>query len=70
MAVPVLDLPRHKLADVIDRLAAEIRRLEAENARYLAFISSLLNPEENGLAVPAHVRDDARVALGRKRVES
>jgi hypothetical protein len=35
-----------------------------------AFIRSLLNPEKLGRAVPAHVRDDAREALGRERVES
>lgn len=43
--------------------AQEFRRMEN-------FILSLLNPEELGLAVPAHVRDSAREALGRRRVET
>lgn len=34
------------------------------------FVLSLLNPSERGHAVPAHVRDDAREVLGRKRVET
>lgn len=32
MATPILDLPRHKLAEVFDKLAATIRQLEKENA--------------------------------------
>jgi hypothetical protein len=35
-----------------------------------AFIRSLLDPEQLGCAVPGRVRDDAREALGRERVES
>lgn len=42
----------------------------ADAMRFRTFIESFLNPEERGLAVPAHVRDDAREILGRKRVES
>lgn len=34
------------------------------------FLRSFLNPEELGMAVPAHVRDDVREVLGMKRVES
>lgn len=34
------------------------------------FIASFLSPEERGLAVPAHVRDDAREILGMDRVET
>ncbi len=34
------------------------------------FIKRLLNPEELGCAVPAHVRDEARIALGRAPVET
>lgn len=35
-----------------------------------AFARRLLDPEDLGLAVPAHVRDEARAALGMPKVES
>lgn len=35
-----------------------------------SFIESLLNPEENGYAVPLFIRDEARRALGLPAVES
>ena len=38
--------------------------------RLLNFVKSLLNPEELGMAVPAHVRDEARAILGRDTVEN
>lgn len=34
-----------------------------------AFLRTLLNPEENGHAVSAYIRDEARELLGQKRVE-
>lgn len=34
------------------------------------FAESMLDPERNGYSVSAHVRDQARVALGRPRVET
>lgn len=45
-------------------------RAIAERDRLGAFALSLLNPEENGHAVPAHIRDEARKALGRRPVET
>lgn len=51
-----------KTADPQAITAQQFRRMEN-------FIKSLLNPEELGLAVPAHVRDSAREALGRPKVE-
>jgi len=35
-----------------------------------AFLRTFLNPDERGLAVPAHVRDDVRELLGMKRCET
>lgn len=35
-----------------------------------AFVRSLLNPEENGRAVNAYVRDEARRLLGMEQVET
>lgn len=43
---------------------------DAELARLRAFAESFLNPEENGRAVSAYIRDDARAALGMDRVEA
>lgn len=43
---------------------------DAELCRLRGFVKSFLNPEENGRAVSAYLRDEARVALGMKRVES
>lgn len=37
--------------------------------RLQKFAESMLDPERNGFSVPADVRDQARVALGRQRVE-
>lgn len=47
----------------------DLEKVTAERDRYLRFVKSVLNPEENGNAVRPHVRDDARQALGMKRVE-
>ena len=35
-----------------------------------SFINRFLDPEDLGYAVDKHVRDDAREALGRERVET
>lgn len=49
----------------------DLRYMETEHRERLEqFVRSLLNPEELGHAVPAHVRDAARVALGMQAVES
>lgn len=49
----------------------DLRYMETEHRERLEqFVRSLLNPEERGYAVPAHVRDAARVALGMQAVES
>lgn len=40
-----------------------------EIPKVIAFIRSLLNPEENGHAVPPHIRDAARRVLGMPTVE-
>lgn len=61
----VMDLCCH-----VKALLAAVAELRAERDRLRAFLSRFLNPEELGLAVPAHVRDDVRVALGRRRVET
>ena len=34
-----------------------------------AFLRTLLDPEQNGHAVSAYIRDEARELLGQKRVE-
>lgn len=49
----------------------DLRYMETEHRERLEqFVRSLLNPEERGYAVPSHVRDAARVALGMQAVES
>ena len=50
-----------------------IVELEKENeriARMESFINRFLDPEDLGYVVNNYVRDDAREALGRERVES
>ncbi len=47
-----------------------IEMVERHGADAIAFCLSILNPEELGHAVPAHVRDEARRALGRAPVET
>lgn len=41
-----------------------------ELQKYKSFVKSLLNPDEYGHAVTAEVRDQARILLGMKPVES
>jgi hypothetical protein len=43
---------------------------QTELYRLRVFVRSFLNPEENGKAVSAYIRDQAREALGMERAES
>lgn len=45
------------------------QQLYLDYARLFNFVNSLLDPERFGYAVTAEVRDEARVALGREKVE-
>lgn len=63
-----------KLRDAVNSEASwDVHGLLADAADRIdsmeKFLKSLLNPEENGHAVSAYVRDEARVVLGRKPVE-
>jgi hypothetical protein len=54
-----------------DRIISEYRAsTEGQLEQLKAFAESLLNPEQNGRAVSAYIRDQAREALGMKKVES
>jgi len=60
-----------------NRLRALWDKLEGERKYYMeqinrteSFINRFLDPEDLGYAVNNYVRDDAREALGRERVES
>ena len=56
-----------------DRIEELELKLESANERIKrteSFINRFLDPEDLGYAVNSHVRDDAREALGRERVES
>ena len=60
-----------------NRLRALWDKLEGERKYYIkqinrteSFINRFLDPEDLGYAVNNYVRDDAREALGRERVES
>jgi len=60
-----------------NRLRALWDKLEWERKHYMerikrteSFINRFLDPEDLGYAVNNYVRDDAREALGRERVES
>jgi hypothetical protein len=47
-----------------------LQESQEELQKYKSFVNSLLNPEEYGYAVSAEVRDQARILLGMKPVES
>jgi hypothetical protein len=47
----------------LDAANEKIKRMES-------FINRFLDPEDLGYVVNSHVRDDAREALGRERVEA
>jgi len=52
------------------KLSEEKRELQERIKRLEAFINRFLDPEDLGYVVNNYVRDDAREALGRERVES
>ena len=57
-------------AIMMDAAANEIQKLNERIKRMESFINRFLDPEDLGYAVNNYVRDDAREALGRERVES
>ena len=70
------DLKQH-VTQLENRLRALWDKLEGERKYYMeqinrteSFINRFLDPEDLGYAVNNYVRDDAREALGRERVES
>ena len=70
------DLKQH-VTGLENRLRALWDKLEGERKYYMeqinrteSFINRFLDPEDLGYAVNNYVRDDAREALGRERVES
>jgi DNA repair exonuclease SbcCD ATPase subunit len=65
------------VTELENRLRALWDKLEGERKYYMeqinrteSFINRFLDPEDLGYAVNNYVRDDAREALGRERVES
>ena len=65
------------VTELENRLRALWDKLEGERKYYMEqinrtepFINRFLDPEDLGYAVNNYVRDDAREALGRERVES
>jgi len=69
------DLKQH-VTQLENRLRALWDKLEGERKHYMeqmkrteSFINRFLDPEDLGYVVNSHVRDDAREALGRERVE-
>lgn len=52
------------------KLSEEKRELQKRINRAESFINRFLDPEDLGYVVNNYVRDDAREALGRERVES
>ena len=54
----------------ITQMQTDLKAIEQSYDRLLNFALSFLSPEENGLAVSAYIRDEARMALGRKPVET
>lgn len=61
--------PEHRYKAVV-QMQADLEAIRQSYDRLLDFALSFLSPEENGHAVPAHIRDEARKALGRKPVET
>ena len=56
--------------DRIEELELKLESANERIHRMESFINRFLDPEDLGYAVDKHVRDDARQALGRERVES
>ena len=68
---------RQHITQLENRLRALWDKLEGERKYYMeqinrteSFINRFLDPEDLSYAVNNYVRDDAREALGRERVES
>lgn len=69
-----------KLIESVQSFAKDLVSLNNQNyymekeinelQKYKSFVKSLLNPDEYGHAVSAEVRDQARILLGMKPVES
>ena len=69
-----------KLIESVQSFAKDLVSLNNQNyymekeinelKKYKSFVKSLLNPNEYGHAVTAEVRDQARILLGMKPVES
>ena len=69
-----------KLIESVQSFAKDLVSLNNQNyymekeinqlKKYKSFVKSLLNPDEYGHAVTAEVRDQARILLGMKPVES
>jgi hypothetical protein len=69
-----------KLIESVQSFAKDLVSLNNQNyymekeinelQKYKSFVKSLLNPDEYGHAVTAEVRDQARILLGMKPVES
>lgn len=59
----------HFARAIMDSVAEEIRAFLLNEDATNVFLKSLLNPEENGQAVPPHIRDAARRVLGMPAVE-
>jgi hypothetical protein len=69
-----------KLIESVQSFAKDLVSLNNQNyymekeinelQKYKLFVKSLLNPDEYGHAVTAEVRDQARILLGMKPVES
>lgn len=56
--------------DRIEELELKLESANESIHRMESFINRFLDPEDLGYAVNNYVRDDAREALGRERVES
>ena len=56
--------------DRIEELELKLESANERIHRMESFINRFLDPEDLGYAVNNYVRDDAREALGRERVES
>ena len=60
----------NRLRALWDKLGGERKYYMEQINRTESFINRFLDPEDLGYAVNNYVRDDAREALGRERVES
>lgn len=67
-----MDIKKELNTAVVNEAIAEnkVHILEKRIQRLEAFVNRFLDPEDLGYAVNKCLRDDAREALGRSRVES